>query len=240
MSKKLYILVVSFVLLLMTFLSALSIQARAETSDNAKIKLILLSRFIKSKKAKIEVLASTPAPKTETVTDIRYKQDLNIDFLNDNQKILYQECRNAGIVDNAQMSNVFAQIELESGFIPKSEYRAGAWQTWLVNLQNRYWHTGFYGRGLIQLTWYGNYKKMGDLLNVDLVNNPELANDITNATKIACIGMKQGSFTGKKLDDYINNNMISYYQARRIVNSLDKASLVSDLSMAWYNKLTAQ
>ena len=41
------------------------------------------------------------------------------------------------------------------------------------------------GRGLIQLTGKNNYKKYGDLLGVDLVNNPELANDPVIAQKIA-------------------------------------------------------
>ena len=41
------------------------------------------------------------------------------------------------------------------------------------------------GRGLIQLTGRGNYEKYGKLLGIDLVNNPELANDPVIAQKIA-------------------------------------------------------
>jgi predicted chitinase len=31
----------------------------------------------------------------------------------------------------------------------------------------------YYGRGLVQLTWRNNYKKMGDLLGLDLVHHPK-------------------------------------------------------------------
>lgn len=41
------------------------------------------------------------------------------------------------------------------------------------------------GRGLIQLTGRYNYKFYGDKLNVDLINNPNLANDPIIALKIA-------------------------------------------------------
>lgn len=43
----------------------------------------------------------------------------------------------------------------------------------------------FRGRGLVQLTGRENYTKVGKALGIDLVNNPELANDPQIATKIA-------------------------------------------------------
>jgi len=41
------------------------------------------------------------------------------------------------------------------------------------------------GRGLIQLTGKENYKKFGDILGIDLVSNPELANDPEIARRVA-------------------------------------------------------
>ena len=49
------------------------------------------------------------------------------------------------------------------------------------------------GRGLIQLTFKSNYKKYGDLAGVDVVNNPEMANDPEVATKLAVAYIKSKS-----------------------------------------------
>jgi putative chitinase len=46
------------------------------------------------------------------------------------------------------------------------------------------------GRGLNQLTGRGNYARYGKLLGVDLIGNPELANDPATAAKIAVVYMK--------------------------------------------------
>jgi predicted chitinase len=43
----------------------------------------------------------------------------------------------------------------------------------------------FHGRGYVQLTGRGNYEAAGKYLNLDLVNNPELANEPKNAVRIA-------------------------------------------------------
>lgn len=85
----------------------------------------------------------------------------------------------------------------------------------------------FYGRGYVQLTWQGNYAKAGDKLDLDLVANPNLANQADIAAKILCVGMKEGWFTGKKLCDYINDSACDYVGARRIVNGVDKALLIA-------------
>ena len=43
----------------------------------------------------------------------------------------------------------------------------------------------FKGRGLIQLSGRENYQKVGDILGLDLVNNPELVNDPKHAAAVA-------------------------------------------------------
>lgn len=43
------------------------------------------------------------------------------------------------------------------------------------------------GRGIIQLTGKSNYKKYGKKINVDLVNNPDLAKKTNNAIEIALL-----------------------------------------------------
>jgi predicted chitinase len=82
------------------------------------------------------------------------------------------------------------------------------------------------GRGFVQLTWKDNYQKMKDKFNVDLVNSPEKALEHELAIKIMIYGSEQGSFTSKKLSDYINDSKTDYSNARRIINGTDKASTI--------------
>jgi putative chitinase len=90
----------------------------------------------------------------------------------------------------------------------------------------------YYGRGLVQLTWDYNYKKMGKLLNLDLYRRPELALDLGVATEIMFEGMLTrksfaGDFTGKALENYFNKKVDDPVGARRIINGTDKAHLIA-------------
>jgi len=132
--------------------------------------------------------------------------------------------------DGSKLAYIIATAWHESKLRPIKEYRANV-GTYLRTVQDKYWYTGFYGRGFVQLTWEYNYKKMGDFLGVDLVNNPDLALKPEYATKILVYGMMHGSFTGKKLSDYISPTHSDFYNARRIVNGLDKAQLINDYAI---------
>lgn len=91
----------------------------------------------------------------------------------------------------------------------------------------------YYGRGFVQLTWLANYARMSNLLSVefnqsiDLVNSPHLARTPAYASPIIWEGMIRGTFTGKNLADYINDDGADYRNARRIVNGTDKAKLIA-------------
>lgn len=96
----------------------------------------------------------------------------------------------------------------------------------------------YYGRGFVQLTWYENYKLMGRLLGVDLLNNPELALQPKIAAEIIVEGMTQGAssfgdFTGKSVENYFNAKVNDPINARKIVNGLDKAVLIK----GYYDKI---
>ncbi len=97
----------------------------------------------------------------------------------------------------------------------------------------------YYGRGLVQLTWDYNYKTMGELLNIDLLNHPELALDAKNAVQIMFEGMERGTFTGKKLSTYLNNTKTDYVNARRIINGTDRASLIAGYADAFHEAILA-
>lgn len=85
----------------------------------------------------------------------------------------------------------------------------------------------YYGRGYVQITWLDNYKLFARITGVDLVNNPDAAYDPNIAAKIACYGMKNGSFTGKRLSDYFNSSKSDAVNARKIINGLDKATKIA-------------
>lgn len=95
----------------------------------------------------------------------------------------------------------------------------------------------YYGRGFVQLTWHDNYVKAGQLVDADLVNNPELACDLTYATQILVEGMTIGFFTGKKLSHYFNDDKTDPVNARKIINSLDKAELIAGYYYKFLNAI---
>ncbi len=96
----------------------------------------------------------------------------------------------------------------------------------------------FYGRGFVQLTWYENYQKAGKKLGVDLLQHPELALTLPIATKILFAGMMDGWFTAKKLGDYFNTMKEDWVNARRIINGIDRAQLISSYAMKYYGSLS--
>lgn len=140
-----------------------------------------------------------------------------------------------GDKDPNKFAYIMATTRHESGFKPIKEYRATPSQTRVYELQNRYWPSGYYGRGFVQLTWENNYRKMSDFLGVDLVKNPDLALNPKYAAQILVYGMMKGSFTGKKLSDYINSSKQDFYNARKIVNGLDKTSLFETSARQFLN-----
>lgn len=86
----------------------------------------------------------------------------------------------------------------------------------------------YYGRGYVQLTWKDNYQKMSKALKLgdDLVIHPEKALAPVTAYSIMSYGMRNGSFTGKKLSDFINAAQGDYKNARKIINGLDQWAVI--------------
>lgn len=98
----------------------------------------------------------------------------------------------------------------------------------------------YYGRGYVQLTWYENYKLMGDILNIDLLNNPDLALRPDVSVRILFEGMtrgisKRGDFTGVSLEDYFNSSKCDWVGARRIINGYDKAQQIAQYAKIFYD-----
>jgi predicted chitinase len=106
----------------------------------------------------------------------------------DNKSILLKEMSAAGITDPVEANQFLAQMEHESaGFKKLKEVGSGTRYEGRKDLGNTQKGDGerFKGRGFIQLTGRDNYKKFGDLIGVDLISNPELAEQPDIAAKIA-------------------------------------------------------
>lgn len=87
----------------------------------------------------------------------------------------------------------------------------------------------YFGRGLVQLTFGDNYKKMGQALGMgmQLYNNPSLALDLNLSVKILFKGMIDGLFTGYSFADFFNASTTDWVHARKIINGMDKADLIA-------------
>jgi putative chitinase len=85
----------------------------------------------------------------------------------------------------------------------------------------------FMGRGLVHITGRRNYADWSGRLGIDLIARPEEAERLDIAARILVEGMVKGTFTGKKLQDYINSDQRDFVGARRIVNGTDKAEMIA-------------
>lgn len=102
-------------------------------------------------------------------------------------------------------------------------------------LQDRYWNTGYYGRGPVQLTWAYNYSAMEKATGRPLLNDPDLLlSDLPLGYEVCLKGVLLGIFTGKRLDVYINNTKIDYVNARKTVNGLDCAEKIAKYASKFY------
>ncbi len=67
-------------------------------------------------------------------------------------------------------------------------------------------------------------------MGIDLVNNPDLALDNNVALFILVHGFKTGTFTGRKITDYININTTDFVNARRGISGTDKVHEIARLA----------
>lgn len=86
------------------------------------------------------------------------------------------------------MAGALATVRVECGrsYLPVVEYASGQAYEGRIDLGNTQPGDGvrYKGRGYIQITGRHNYATYGAKIGVDLINNPELALDVTNSAKI--------------------------------------------------------
>ena len=135
---------------------------------------------------------------------------------------------NYSTVSLDQLAYVLATVKWETAHTmqPIKEYGSTAY------LKSKpYWP--YYGRGFVQLTWRDNYAKYG------LEKTPDKALEWDSSLFVLFDGMTKGLFTGKKLDDYINDNKRDYINARRIINGTDRAKEIAQIADAYRTALIA-
>lgn len=170
---------------------------------------------------------------------------------------MYAGVRKAGI---NLLASALAQVKRETGgqFQPVKEtqftddvptdeqvirrldaaYAAGK----LPWVSTRYWRDGWFGRGLVQLTHEFNYSgKIRQAVmdqfgsGFDIHAKPAWLLDPDISVFVAIKGMLEGWFTGKGLEDYIDQldeadplDKLEYIEARRVVNGKDHAKEIAE------------
>ncbi len=156
----------------------------------------------------------------------------------------------AGIRDNRWKAYMLATSYHETAktMQPIEEYGKGKGRTYgqkIMYCGKPYTHPDkiYYGRGDVQLTWYENYELMGKLLNIPLLEQPELALDPEISARIMIEGMtkgksNRGDFTGVSLETYFNSTKSDPINARRIINGLDQAQKIAGYYYKFLDAMT--
>lgn len=128
-----------------------------------------------------------------------------------------------GISQPEQIAYMLATAHHETGaFKNLTEYGSDQYLSRYLNYAGNDPTTDDYivyrGHGFAQLTGKANFDRVGDLLGYDLVAQPSLAAEPEIAAEILVIGMRDGLFTGYRLDRAINDERAEYGYARQVIN----------------------
>lgn len=152
-------------------------------------------------------------------------------------RLIADVCISCGL-SRRQAAYVLATAEWETAHtlkpVREAFWLSDAWRR--KNLRYYPW----YGRGYVQLTWRNNYARAQEKLGLGtlLTDTPDAALRSDIAVLVLVRGMMEGWFTGKRLDEYVNDLGTDYYNARRVVNGLDKANEIAALAEEWYDVLS--
>jgi hypothetical protein len=158
------------------------------------------------------------------------------------QSILENIAEDPDVTDIRWAAYMLATVKRECAnkWLPLEEFGKGKGRPYgvpvkVTDAESTTYTNTYYGRGYVQLTWKANYANMGAKLGLGnlLVLHPEHALEPATAYKIMSFGMRHGSFTGKKLADFIHDNVADYVNSRRIINGLDHAQDIAGYAQSF-------
>jgi len=83
-----------------------------------------------------------------------------------------------------------------------------------------------------------NYQRFQKITGLPLVSEPNLViEDFGLSCFVLVYGFKKGTFTGRKITDYIGNGKVDFIGARRCINGTDRDSLIAGYARDWLKQL---
>lgn len=147
--------------------------------------------------------------------------------------IILRECVENAVTIPAQIAYILATAEHESHLGEWMEEFASGWDyEGSADLGNTESGDGprFKGRGFVQTTGRRNYTDWSTKLGIDLIGNPQRASEPLVAAKILVRGMRDGTFTTRRLGHFISASSHDFFNARTIVNGYDRAALIAAIA----------
>lgn len=199
-----------------------SIKPKLITEDNIVEKIDNFLNFIEGKKIK------------RPLSSLGKKAVINI----------FYSCLDLNITDLRMISYILATIYWETGsfnqrflYEPKEEANKGKGKPY--GFPHKKTGKVYYSRGYYPLTWFDDYERFTKILfqngfEYNLLQNPDLVLDIKVATLIILIGMRDGKFTGRSLEDYFDPIKSDWYNARKTIKDLDKAVIIKTIAEEIY------
>lgn len=155
-------------------------------------------------------------------------------------QLLLKNADEHGVTDVRQVAYILGTCYWECKFRSIAEYRAKPEQKDIYEMQNRYWPSGYYGRGYPQLTWKKNYQKYKDEVEikfgVNIVTDPDQVLRPEIGAYILVNGMVLGRFSGVALKHYFTDDPKKslWIGARQIVNGNFKSKEVARVALVIY------
>jgi hypothetical protein len=158
-----------------------------------------------------------------------------------NLPLVLNQCLNNGVIDRGQIAYVFATAEHESHF---GRFMMELDDGWYLEDREDLGNTApgdgprFKGRGFVQITGRRNYRIWSDKLGINLIDNPEKAALPEIAAPILVRGMRDGSFTGVGLSDFIMGDRRDFFNVRRIVSGLNRSDQIAQIAESYFKAIT--